>query len=99
MFLEQERGKRQLEHLQSKSDGTLITLKFSLLMFHSNVRVGRLALQHNIGTEVEDLRLELRFMLELSNEKMHPQKIGILNLPPFVRAFVCDMISGHLLRF
>ncbi len=51
---------RAKTHLQQKSRWTLITLEFC-----SNVRMGSLALQRNIGTEVEDLLL--RFMLKLSD--------------------------------
>ena len=44
----------------------VITVEFSLLAFHSNISMGSLVLQHKVGTEVEDLRLELHFLLKLS---------------------------------
>ena len=50
----------------------VITLEFSQLTFHSNVTIGSLALQRSVGTEVEGLRLELRFMRELSVVKLPP---------------------------
>ncbi len=61
-------NQRQFKHFQRKSPGTLITLEFSPLMFHSNVRIGSLTLQCYIPTEVEDLRLELRSVLKLSRD-------------------------------
>ncbi len=57
---------RQFKHQTERKAQTVIIREYSLLTFDSNVKIGRLALQRNVGTEVEDLRLELRFMLTLS---------------------------------
>ena len=47
---------RQFKHQTERKAQTVITREFSLLTFDSNVRIGRLTLQRNVATEVEDLR-------------------------------------------
>ncbi len=47
----------------------MITLEFSPLTFHSNKRIGSLALQRNVGTELKDLHLEFVWCLNALNER------------------------------